>query len=363
MRAPPGVIAALTLLVVCFVAPARAETIDVLAASVRSTTVGADIEGTGTIAAHKTTDILPLVGGLVQDVHVTVGDRVEAGDPLFVMRTIDLELRARELEHALALARAQADDARGDLERSRRLAERGAVSEDLLLDLGVRLAAAEADVGIAETRLASARQALEDAVVRAPYRGVITARNVDEGAFIETRGMMMEPAMQIMKLDIVAAIVLVPEVHVARIEQGTPATVRVDGIDAEFESIVHIKNDRVDAESRSFETRIGIANEDYAVKPGLFCRVTFHPPGREAVVVARGAVVGNAGARFVFVPEQGGDGAVARRRPVRVRELDTSEVEVLEGLAPGDRVLVGPALPRLVDGAAIRVVSAATAGL
>lgn len=334
-------------------AAAAADPIDVFATRVEQVELTTPIEATGTIAPLKTTDILPLVGGLVEKVFVTVGDRVEAGAPLFAMRTVDLELSREELSHALALAEAEAANARADLKRSEGLSARQAVSEDSVAHLKTAVATADARVGIARARLAQVQQSLKDAVVRAPYRGVITARNVDEGAFIETRGMSMQPAMQIMEVDIVGAIVRVPETEVARIAIGTPATVRIDGLDARQESRVHIINDLIDPDSRTFEVRVGLANDDYAIRPGLFCRVTFHPPGRSARVLDRTAVRGDAAdGRFVWLDVDGR----ARRAPVEVHELDTARVEVVSGVDVGDRVLAGAALDRLVDGAPVRVV-------
>jgi multidrug efflux pump subunit AcrA (membrane-fusion protein) len=67
--------------------------------------------GTGTISAHKTTDVGPRVSGIVDTIHVAVGDRVEAGDPLFRTRPIDYEIRVRVAESALRLARANAQKA------------------------------------------------------------------------------------------------------------------------------------------------------------------------------------------------------------------------------------------------------------
>ncbi|MEE4384505.1 MAG: efflux RND transporter periplasmic adaptor subunit [Pseudomonadales bacterium] len=331
--------------------------VDVEVVRVEAVTVDSRVEATGTIAAHKTTDILPIVGGLVEAVHVSVGDRVDGGDPLFTMRTIELALRRDEQRHGLALARAELRDAEADLERNRGLAERRLVPLERVADLEARRDVARAQVGIAETRLAAAEQVLEDAVVRAPFRGVVTARGVDEGAFIETRGMMRtEPAIQLMKVDVVAAIVMVPETHVDRIRVGTPAVVRIDGLgaDGHFESIAHIVNDRVDHESRSFEVRVGIANEDYRVKPGLFCRVTFTPPAREVPALPRSAIRGSGEQSWVFVEENG----VARRRPLVARELDAERVQVVSGLAVGDAVLTGPGVARLAEGMAVRIARA-----
>jgi multidrug efflux pump subunit AcrA (membrane-fusion protein) len=154
---------------------------------------------------------------------------------------------------------------------------------------------------------------------------------------------------QIMKVDVVSAIVQLPEVHLARVHLGTPGVVSVDGIERAYETQVHVLNDRVDPVSRSFEVRLAIENPDYALKPGLFAELELRPEPREATLVDRGALLGGEDSTWVFVWQDGR----AARRPLRVRELDAARVEVLEGLAPGERVLAGPNLGQLVDGSPV----------
>jgi RND family efflux transporter MFP subunit len=307
--------------------------------------------GTGTIAAHKTTDVGPRVSGIIDIIHVAVGDRVEEGDALFRTRPVDYEIRVRQAESALRLAHANAQKAERDLERIRTLHGQNVASDERLDAVRTAYEMAAAQHGQAEAALAQARQNLADTTVRAPYRGVITRRFVDEGAMLSTMMTMGNAVVQIMKMDVVAAIVQLPEVHLARVHLGTPGVVRVDGIERVYEAKVDILNDRVDPVSRSFEVRLAIENADYALKPGLFAELELHPEAREATLVERGALLGGEDTAYVFVLADGH----AARRPLRVRELDAARVEVLEGLAPGERVLLGPNLTQLVDGAPVAI--------
>jgi Cu(I)/Ag(I) efflux system membrane fusion protein len=131
---------------------------------------------------------------------------------------------------------------------------------------------------------------------------------------------------------------------------GSPARLRIDGLERGFESRVEILNDRVDATSRSLEIRMPVANPDLAIKPGLSASAEILPEPREALVLERRALLGSADARFVFVAA----GGRAVRRPVVIRDLDAARVEVRDGLARGDRALVGPDLARLSEGAPVR---------
>jgi RND family efflux transporter MFP subunit len=307
--------------------------------------------GTGTIAAHKTTDVGPRVSGIIDAILVAVGDRVEEGDGLFRTRAVDYEIRVREAESARRLARANAQKAARDLERMLTLHGQNVASDERLdaARTAHEMAAAQRDQ--ADAALAQASQNLADTAVRAPYRGVITRRFVDEGAMLSTMMTAGNAVVQIMKMDVVAAIVQLPEAHLARVRLGTPGVVRVDGIERSYEAKVDILNDRVDAISRAFEVRLAIENADYALKPGLFAELELRPDPREATLVERAALLGGEDTAYVFVLADGR----AVRRPLRVRELDAARVEVLEGLSPGERVLLGPNLTQLSDGSPVAI--------
>ena len=307
--------------------------------------------GTGTIAAHKTTDVGPRVSGIVDTIYVAIGDRVEEGAPLFRTRTVDYEIRVRQAESEARLARANAEKAARDLERIRTLHDQNVASDERLDAVRTAQEMAAAQREQAEAALAQARQNLADTTVRAPYRGVITRRFVDEGAMLSTVMTAGNAVVQVMKMDVVAAIVQLPEAHLARVRIGTPGVVRVDGVDRAYEAQVTILNDRVDAVSRAFEVRLAIENTDYALKPGLFAELELRPDPREAVLLERAALLGGAENPYVFVLAEG----AAARRAVRIRELDAARVEVLEGVAPGERVLLGPTLGQLSDGSPVAV--------
>jgi len=304
------------------------------------------ILGTGTIAAQKTTNISPRVDGSIEEIFVKVGDRVELGAPLFRTRDIDYRIRREQQQAAVQLAAAEAENARQDLKRARNLGERNVLSAHALDDAETRDRIGAAKLRAAKAALARARQDLDDVVVTAPYTGVITRRFVDEGAFIRSMMAANSPVVQIMKIDVVLAIVHVPEIHLPRVQVGTPAIVSIDGLDCEYESHVYILNDRVEHTSHAIELRLPIANEDLTIKPGLFARAKILPEARSAVVVDRRAVLGSGESRWVFTAEE----ERAVRRPIRVRDLDATRVEILSGLAAGERVLVGPNLARLDDG-------------
>jgi len=331
------------------------EALGVGAAKVERAKIAPHITGSGNITPIKLTDIGPSVDGIIQEVKVGVGDRVKKGQVLFRTRDVDLRLQVQEMERQLALAKAQQANAHAELKRQDRLKAGGWVSASRMDSMRTNAAVANAQTGVWEARLAQLRQQLADTVVRAPYDGVITRKDIYEGRFMATRfGGMPGGAsgvVQIMDIDTVAAIVNVPEIYVAHLKKGMPAKVKIDGFDKPFESIVHVINHRVDDKTRSVEVRIGIANKDHKILPGLYCSVELAPEAREVLVVDRKAVLGGEGARYAFIAENGR----ARKIKLSTRDLDAERFEVTSNVPEGTVLLTGSNLARLSEGIAVKV--------
>ncbi|MBI1239111.1 MAG: efflux RND transporter periplasmic adaptor subunit [Alphaproteobacteria bacterium] len=312
------------------------------------------IIGTGTIAALRTTDVGPSVDGIIEEVFVRVGARVTKGQPLFRTRDTELKLKVEELAARVALAEAEARNAARELERFAKLGRTGAASQGRVDDAKALAQVTQAQLKVAEAQLAQAKQLLEDAIVVAPYDAVVTRRDVDEGRFMATRmGGGMSGAssgvVQIMQIDVVGAIVQVPETELGRLALGQKARLTVAGLDDIVPAKVDVINDRVDPTTRGVEVRLAVANPDYAIKPGTFVRAEIDPEGRSVLVLARSAVLGTGASRYVFQAEDN----AAKRVPVQVRELDAATIEIVSGLSEGAVVLTGPGIQRLYDGAPI----------
>ncbi len=332
-------------------APSERPPITIGEVSVKAEHIVVPVFGTGTIAPHKMTDVGPRVDGIIEEIFVKVGDRVEAGDVLFRTRQVDYEIALEQAGHAMRLAQAEAKNAERERDRIETLRSSSVASEDRLDDVRTAYEIADARLGTAKTAVALARQRLEDTVVRAPYAAAVTNRYVHEGTMVRTMMSSNSPVVQVMKMDIVGAIIQIPEVHLSQVHVGTPARVWVDGMNREYESSVYILNDLVDRVSRAFEVRLPIENPDLELKPGLFAKAELLPEPRLATVVERQGVLGPEGSRYVYVAS--GDTAV--RRAVKARDLDITRMEILAGLDPGDHILVGPDLRRLTPGAPIVV--------
>ena len=207
------------------------EALSVTPSKVERASVAAPITGSGNVTPLRQTDIGPSVDGIIEAVMVKVGDTVKKGQPLFHTRDVDIRLQVREMDRQVALARAQNANAQADLRRQDALKTGGWVSQSRMDTMRTNAAVTSAQAGVWEARLAQARQNLSDTIVRAPYDGVITRKDVFEGRFMATRFGGGAGVVQIMDIDTVAAIVNVPEVYVSQIKLDMPARVHVDGFD------------------------------------------------------------------------------------------------------------------------------------
>jgi len=338
--------------------PDPAKAVESAAVAVSTVTVAkADVAvpiiATGSLTPSKQTDVGPAVDGIIESVAVHVGSRVRKGDVLFKTRDVDIRLQVQEMEKQVALARAQLANTQNELRRQNALKGGGWVSASRMDTTRTNSDVAAAQLGVWEARLAQARQALKDTVVRAPYDGVISRKDVYEGRFMATRFGGIGGAsgvVQIMAIDPLAVIVVAPSNHFSDLKVGMKGRIFVDGIEKPFEGTVAVINYGVDYKARSVEVRLALPNRDYKILPGLYARVELMPPSRPALVADRKAILGPDGARYAFIKE----GDRAKKVSVSVKDLDGERVEILSNVPDGTQLLSGPNLPLLVDGVTVK---------
>lgn len=340
---------------------AAAAAVVVTAVKVTKAEIAVPIVATGSLTPSRQTDIGPSVDGIIEEVMVGVGSRVKKGDPLFRTRDIDIRLQVQELERQVALARAQLRNAQAEYRRQNSLKGGGWVSQARMDTTRTNADVASAQLGVWEARLAQGRQQLKDTLVRAPYDGVISKKDVYEGRFMASRfggGGMMGGAtgvVQIMGIDPLAVIVVAPATHFGQLKLGMTGRIFVDGIDKPFEAKVAVINYGVDYKARSVEVRLALPNPDYKVLPGLYARVELMPEARKTLVVDRRAILGPDGSRYGFVALNGR----AKKIALSTREIDGERVEIVSNVPEGTELLAGPNMSQLADGVAVKLEDAA----
>jgi len=313
-------------------------------ATVRAVDLEDRIEAAGGLKARDSAAIAAEVGGRVTEVLVEEGAWVEAGEALL---TIDPERRKLELESAgaaLEEARAHRSETERELARAKLLREKTVASQTKLEQAETELQLAVSRVHGAEARVGVAQRALDDAVVRAPFAGLVDRRTVSRGEFVSAGQKLFE----LVSLDPIEVEFHVAERDSSRVRLGQVVEVRVAPYpERTFRAIVSTVSPTIDPATRTLRVKGLMTNPDEALRPGLFARVDLGISTRRGVaVVPEDAVLQRADGAVVF--RFGADDRVERRR-IEVGVIRDGIVEVLEGVSPGD-IVVSRGHSRLVDG-------------
>ena len=306
-------------------------------------TVQEKIIATGSIGSKQTSNIGPLVEGVIETIHVNVGDRVLKGDPLFQTRPSLYEREVEEAEAALALAQAKLTNARQTYERTKKLIDEGFATQTRLDDAKTIFDVAKAETRKKEVELKTARRNLEDTIVRAPYDGVITRRFNDEGVYLSNvfSSGPDSAVLQIQENHIVVAVVHAPEQHLKSLKLQQKALVFVESQTAPRESYVLVLNDMLDVGARSVELRLPIDNPDYSLKSGQFARAEILTEPKPAYAVPREAIFEDGSGSYILVRKDG----MAEKMRVIIQEQVNGSIAVLEGLGPDDEIIIPEAEP------------------
>ena len=339
---------------------------------------------TGTLAAEEQVALAFKVTGRVEALHVDLGSPVRKGQVLARLTPTDFELRLQQAEAALQQARARLGlPPTGDafsvdpentalVRQSRAVRDEARLTRDRMktfVDRGISsradLDAAEAALEVAEGRyidaieeirnreavlaqrrseLAIARQALEDSVLRAPIDGAVRERQVTEGEF-RTAG---TPVLTIVRTDPLRLRVAVPERASVDLRAGQPVRVRVEGDEATYEGRLVRLGAAIEEDNRTLPVEAAVSNRMGALRPGMFATAEIIVARNDkGVVVPVDALMTFAGVQKVLVVK---DGRASEQR-VRTGRRDGDRVEIVDGLAGGETVIVRPG--DVVDGTVV----------
>ncbi len=318
-------------------APVPAVTVSTVTAKTDSWPLS--LSAVGTLRAVKGTDVTTEAAGIVDSIQFESGDSVETGALLL---TLD---RATDDAERDALA-AQAELARQDLERVRRLIDRGAISQSDLDRASAAYSAAKASVAAQQARIAQK-------MIRAPFAGVLGIRKVDLGQHLSPG----DAIVNLQALDPIFTNFTLPQRYLGGVHAGLPVRVRIENFtDRTFTGKITALAAAVDVSTRNFEVQATLPNADHALKPGMFVQVEIDLGDSESVtVVPQTAVSFNPYGDSVWVVKQGDDGKLsAERRLVKTGRRLGDLVQVLDGLAAGD-VVATSGLLKLRNGVSVNV--------
>lgn len=328
----------------------------------------------GQTVANANIPLAPKYTGRVTEVRAKLGDTVEAGDVLMVQDTGDLDISIAANDAATGAARADAREARAsydanyikarnDLELEQSKYERnqylysiGAISQDTLDKVKQEYLASKATFDVladqvqdgdaasvqskvytadkAEHATDALRRQREDMYLRAPRAGVIGYRNVEAGEIVSA-GTKVFSLVDTSHLNVDCTLA---ESDAVILKPGMDVQVTVDALGEDYAGKIVYVSPAMDDTSKTYQVRIELETDDDAMKAGLFARTAIDILQRRATLcVPKEALLSRNGRQTLFVV--GEDGKV-ESRDIKVGLMNDAEVEILDGIEPGDTVVV-----------------------
>lgn len=325
--------------------------VEVVTDTARLGSIRQHVSAPGSLVARRESRIGAEVRGRITRVHVAEGDRVRAGDPLFEVDPERYVMAVRQAQTERDVARAERRQIAADLARARALGREDVLSDQEIERLATSLSVAEARERRAEQGVALAEDNLERTVIRAPYDGSVAARLADEGTTAE-----LQPQTVVVVLQETAhleAHAAIPESQLSLVRLGDTAFVHVEGVPEPIRTTVSAVSDSIDEATRTYLVKMPVENPERRLKAGVFAHVEIAPAAKgDTLLVPRDAVRTEDGRTRVLMVREGR----AASRAVEIGLVSDEMAEVLDGLAPGDEVVVGEAARSIAPGMRIRVV-------
>jgi RND family efflux transporter MFP subunit len=302
----------------------------------------------GNLIGDTTVSVVPRVAGRMQAIYVRLGDQVTLGQRIAKIEDFELQEQIKQQEAAQDVARATIRQREADLqlaetnaERSRSLFARELLPKQTLDDTEARYQAAQAQLDLARAQSTQSNARLEElrinmanTVIVSPVNGFISRRSADPGAFVGQNA----PVVEVVDIGRVRLVANIVERDLQHIQTGDDTRVEVDAYPGEvFSGRIARVAPVLDPATRTAPIEVEIPNPGFRLKPGMYARVSITTEDRkEALVVPSDAVIDLGGRRGVFVAA---DDDTVRFRPVTVGIEEQAQIEILSGLAEGERVV------------------------
>ncbi len=354
----------------------RAVEVETAAVTQRAAGVQASVlNASGYVTARRRATVSSKITGKIVEVNVEEGMAVREGQVL--ARLDDSQYRA-----SLALAEAQAEAARRNvsesevrlvearlaLDRAQKLAaDRLNTAADLDTaraqadSLVARIDAAREQVRVTERQIDVERTNLDNTIVRAPFTGIAVSKDAQPGEMVSPNsaggGFTRTGICTLVDMRSLEIEVDVNETYINRVEDKQPVTAVLNAYpDWQIPAHVITTVPKADRQKATVLVRIGFEALDPRILPDMGVKVTFMKQAsteadnasRPTLLVPKAAVRVENNQSYAYVVNAG----VVDRRAVRTAGTDGDRVEVIAGLASGERVIVAPA-PGLTSGATV----------
>jgi len=334
------------------------------------------IESTLTLSGEfrpfQEVDVHAKIAGYIRKIYVDVGDHIVAGQTLATLEVPELNAQLEGASAAVRRAKDAIRKAKGDLDRAQSLhaathldftrladaskARPGLIAQQELDDAEAKDKEGEAQISADEASLSEARNQLDVVLAEqkqlgamsdytrivAPFSGVVTHRYVDTGALVQagtSSNTQALPVVSVAQTNLFRLTLPVPESAVPLIRLGSTVSVRVLSLNRNFDGKVSRFADSLSQETRTMHTEVDVPNKNGAIVAGMYAEVNLTLVKKDSVLAVPVQAVTRNGATATVLVVDSKDRIDERQ--VQLGLEGANEVEVLSGIEPKERVVVG----------------------
>jgi membrane fusion protein, multidrug efflux system len=325
-------------------APARPPSVE--SAKVEVMKLTDDTQAVGSLKSRQGVTLRPEVSGRITQLNFKDGERVKKGQLLV------------QFDDQLQLAQVKQSQAELSIAQANHKRNQELVAQNFISKRSVEESAANLEV--AQAKLSLSQATASRLKITAPFDGMTGIRTVNVGDYLKDGG-------DIVNIEDIAAVFVdfrLPERFQTKVKKGQKAQVDMDALPGrKFSAVIQAIDPLLDVNGRSVGVRACIDNRQNQLRPGMFARVnTVFSERENAIVVPEEAIVPQAGKQFVIKLLEGADKGteketkITQRVEVKVGIRRPGKVEILEGLAVGDEVVIAGQQRVQKDGTSVKVV-------
>lgn len=297
------------------------------------------------------------VAGYLKNISVDVGDHVKAGQKIAELEVPELEDEFAKAQSAYQASLQDVKRAEADYAQASAVYERlqgvtkehpKLVAQQELDDARAKNDAMNGSLGAAQRRVEErqseinkTKTLLDYATITVPFEGIITRRYADPGALIQAGTASSTQSMPLVDLaqeNLLRLVFPVPESSAALIKVGAPVEVSVSALNEKFSGKISRFSGKVERNTRTMHTEVDVPNPDGRYKPGMyaFVRLILQEEKNALVVPVQAVSTGEKPSVYVLNKDN-----IIEQRPVTLGLQTPDKVQIREGLAEGDLVIVG----------------------
>ena len=274
-------------------------------------------------------------GGRVTGIKADKGDRVKKD--MVLLETDDVLLRSQH-----ANAKANLDYQRNEFARSEKLFRDGSITE-------AAFDGAKLQLSQAENAFDMAKKQLEDAVLKAPFSGIVTMRNIETGDILGPG----TPAFRIIDMNMVKIQAGIPEKYITDFKVGNTVSVVFDSLpEKTFPGKINYVSPEANPSVRTFLAEIVVNNTEGVLRAGIMGNARILRKVHEnAMMIPLNTIIETQKGRILFVAR---DNSTVEQRLVTLGGGGDTMIRVLTGISPGEKVVV-KGQHDLVDGEKVNI--------